>query len=383
MADSPKDPQPEEGLPKDKSSDSTEDRSAKDKSAKDRSASEIDPELVKLPRRQSTVRPITALAIIAICLTLTVRLLSDFSFSRQGEEPKQVTELSAVGSDLENEFIEIEARPDRPQALRLVPRGKTTGQLLVPVLGSKGQLWILLEASPWNEAARSDERYRGRLTRMDDLGFDDPLKARFKLESQVPRPIALAEIRTALQSKSATVHDVAGDALQVSPSTNVHYKEVAGDTVRVLAVSTDPYNDEAGWSLALQNAGILQAGTAAVSSTPNTWTFDVKASGGLDEVQSKLVEARLFAASASEVSVSREGKWSELSLDGEDILRGEARVGFVARNISLELAPALDSNAFVLNTTETPGIYWYVPLLLFILALLGLIFAFGFYRKVR
>ncbi len=365
MADSPKEPQPQKGLPKDAAA----------------KPSVIDPELVKLPRRKSSVRPITALAIIAICLTLMVRLLSDFSFSREGEEPGQVTLLTEVGDDLENQFIEIEARPDRPQALRLVPNGKTTGQVLVPVMGSNGRLWILLEASPWNEPARTNERYRGRLTRLDDLGFDEPLKVHFRSGKQVLRPIALPEIRTALQAGTSEVHDIAGDALRIDPDTPLRYEEVAQGTVRILAVSTDPYNSESGWSLALQNAGILVSD--AVSSTPDSWTFDAKTKGGLAEVTSKLEEARLFAASAKVVSVTREGTWSELSLDGDDVLLGQARVGFVASNISLALPSNVHADALVLNTTERPDTYWYVPILIFALAGLGFLFAFGLYRKMR
>ncbi len=367
MGDSPKETQPKDELPKDK----------------DSGATQIDPELVKLPRRKSTVTPVSALAIMAICLTLTIRLLSDMSFSREGEQPTAVASLDQLDSDLENNFIEIEAKPDRPQALRLLPSGKTTGQVLVPVLGTDGKLWILLEASPWNEAPRADERYRGRLMRMDDLRFDEPLKARFKAGKLVPRPIPLTEVRQALRSTSTEVHDASGDAFSVQPDTLVSYREIAVNTIRVLAVSTDPYNDEAGWRLALQGAGILNEGESAVSSTPESWTFDVEAAGGLTEVKNKLETARLFAALATEITATHEGRWSELSLDGEDILMGEARVGFAASNITLALAPRLDANAYVLNTTEVPETYWYVPVLVFVLAGLGFLFAFGFYRKMR
>jgi hypothetical protein len=83
------------------------------------------------------------------------------------------------------------------------------------------------------------------------------------------------------------------------------------------------------------------------------------------------------------VSNVREGRWSELSIDGEDVLLGQARVGFVASDISLGLVPVLDASAYVLNTTEAPGIYWYVPVLVLVLAGLGLLFAFGLYRKMR
>jgi hypothetical protein len=364
MADTPKEPQPEEGL---------QDAPAEH--------SEIDPELVKLPRAKTRVRPITALAIIGICLTLTLRLASDLSFSRLDPRPTAVESIESLSSEHENRFIEITARPDRPQALRLIPSKKKTGQLLVPVLGTQGKLWLLLQASPWNETPRTDELYQGRLTKLADLGYDEPLDAYFKTGKFPARPIALAEVRSALQSKSAQVQDAGGDRLSVDANTYVRFNEVAVNKVRILAVSTDPYKDEAGWSLALQNAGIVQGEMAAVSSTPNTWTFDV--AGSLEEVTEKLRAARLFAASASPIATTREGTWSQLSLDGEDILLGKAQVGFRAEHIDLGVRPALDANAYVLNTTEEPGTYWYVMLLVLLLGGMGLLFGFGLYRRLR
>ena len=376
MADSPKEPQPEEGL---------QERLPDEPPKID---PELDPELVKLPRPKTRIRPVTALAIIGICLTLTGRLLSDLRFSRQGDQPTLVPGIEGLSSDLDNRFIEIEVQPDRPQAVRLVPHRSQTGQVLVPVLGSAGKFWLLLEASPWNESARTDERYRGRLTRLADLDFEEPLQSYFSSGQHIPRPIRLSEIRTALQSNAGSVHDASGDLFSVKADTAVRFKEVDVKRIRILAVSTDPYDDEAGWSLALQNAGIMQAGgvqagSGAVSSTPNSWTFDVTVPGGLQEVQSKLASAKLFAAKASEISAARAGTWSQLSLDGDDILLGKARVGFKVRSISLEVAPTLDANAYVLNTTEVPGTYWYVPILFFALAGLGMLFAFGLYRRLR
>lgn len=371
MADSPKEPQPQKGSQEAPPAEPAE------------IDSELDPELIKLPRPKTRVRPITALAIIGICLTLTGRLLADLQFSRHGDTPTVVAGIESLSSDLENRFVELEVQPDRPQAVRLIPSRSKTGQVLVPVLGSAGKLWLLLQASPWNEATRTDERYRGRLTRMEDLGFDEPLRAHFRANKRVARPIALSEVRTALQTKSGTVHDAAGDLLSVEADTPVHFREVAVHAIRIVAVSTDPYNSEAGWSLALQGASILHAETAAISSTPDSWTFDVPAPGGLPEINSKLVAARLFAAKASEISTTREGVWSELSLDGDDILLGTARVGFQASNIALGIVPELDAHAYVLNTTEQPDTYWYVLLLFLALAGLGLLFAFGLYRSLR
>jgi hypothetical protein len=204
--------------------------------------------------------------------------------------------------------------------------------------------------------------------------------AYYQAGKQAMRAIPLAKIRTALQTNAAVVADVSGDVYQVHPETALHYEEVATDQVRVIAVSTDPYNNEASWQLALQNAGILPPGNQAVSSDPNSWTFDVP--GQLKDVQDKLVAAKLFAAKAIELTSVRSGTWSELSLDQDDILLKEARVGFRATHIALALAPDIPAEAYVLNTTEKPETFWFVPLLFGFIALLGLIFAFGLYKRL-
>lgn len=343
--------------------------------------SAIDPELIKLPRPKTRVRPVTALAIVGICLTLTVRLFSDLQFSRNDADAVSVANLADLGEEFENSFVEIEARPDRPQALRVIPSRRETGQVLVPVLGTAGKLWLLLEASPWNEEARTDERYRGRLTRLSSVDFSEALQTRLKSSKQIPRPIALSEIRNALQNKTKQVHDGAGDRFELHADTVVSLKETATNRTRIVAVTTDSYKDEDGWRLALQNANLLQIGSQAISSTPSSWTFDVE--GQVQEVSDKLVVAKLFAAKAMLIETTRVGRWSELALDGDDILLGQARVGFHTSGLALGLAPQLHGQSYVLNTTETPDTYWYVPLLFSVLALFGLLFAFAFYRRVR
>lgn len=342
---------------------------------------DIDPELVRLPRSRTRVRPIMALAIIAICLTLLVRLIPDLIFSRQSSTPIRVDSAADLSADLENRFVEINVSPDRPQAVRILPSGSSVGEVLMPALGTGGKLWLLLPASPWTGPHVTSENYRGRLMRLADMDFATTLRSYFREGNNVPRPIALSEVRNALASGAMTVRNVAGDTLTVHPDTFVRVHEVAENRARVYAVSTDPYDNEAAWRLALEGAGILPSDTAAVSSDTGSWTFEVPAPEGVEAIREKLVQARLFAASADEIGKTREGTWSELSLEGQDIMLGQPERGFKTQHIAVGAALELPEGAFLLSTTEEPGTYWYVLALVLLLAFFILLFTFGLYRS--
>ncbi len=345
--------------------------------------SELDPELVRLPRARTRVRPIMALAIMAICLTIGWRLSGDLIFSRQSATPMTVASIADLEGMPDNRFVEIQVIPDRPQALRILPTGTSVGQVLVPALGSQGKLWLLLPATPWTGPHGTDERYRGRLTRVRDLSFYNTLKSYIRAAHNVPRPIPLSEVTAALANSSTSVRDIAGEEVHIEASTYVRVHEVANQRARVYAVSTDPYDNEAAWRLALEGAGILPPETAAVSSDPGSWTFEVPAPQGVAGIREKLVQAKLFAASADEIASTREGTWAELSLDGDELVLGKPQLGFQIQRIFVGASLVLASDAFVLNTTEEPGTYWYALALVLILAFFALLFAFGLYRSRR
>ncbi len=343
---------------------------------------ELDPELVKLPRPKTRIRPIMAMAIIGICLTIGVRLAGDLRFSQLGN-PTLVDSVSALNSDLENTFIEIRVHPDRTQALRVVPNRSTSGQVLVPTLGTNGALWLLLPTTAWNAKDATNEVYQGRLSRLADMDFHDALKAHVAKGTVAMRPIALSEVRKALNATSLEVLDVSGDRFLLQPTTAVQITETATDRVRILAVSTDPYRDEASWSLALQSAGILPGEIAPVSSTTTSWTFDVPAPHGAADITAKLRAAKLFAAQATEIRSTRTGTWSELGMDGDDILLGNAKPGFRTQSLLVSAPPLVATGAFLLDTTEEPGTYWYVIIIVLLLAAFALLFATALFQSIR
>ena len=343
---------------------------------------ELDPELVKLPRPKTRIRPIMAMAIIGICLTIGVRLSGDLRFSRLGD-PETVDSVASLNSDHENSFVEIHVRPDRTQALRVIPTRSSSGQVLVPTLGNEGMLWLLLPTTAWNAKAATDEVYQGRISRLADMNFHDSLKSHVSKGTVALRPISLAEVRQALAANTLEVADVSGDGFIVQPTTAVQISEIASNRVRILAVATDPYRDEASWSLALQSAGILPAETAPVSSTTTSWTFDVPAPLGASDITAKLRAAKLFAAQAAEIRSTRRGIWSELGVDGDDVILGNAKPGFRTQSVSVSAPPLVASGAFLLDTTEEPGTYWYVIMIVLALAAFALLFATALFQTIR
>ena len=345
-------------------------------------SSELDPELIKLPRPKARIRPLLAAAILLLCLTLVVRLLDDLSFSRQSETPRSLEPGAELTGDDLNDYIEITAHPDRPQALRLLPSGKSTGPVLVPARGHQGALWLLLPTTPWHAGSHYDERYQGRLLAMDDVDFEPALRSHVKKSATVPRPIPLASVRRALADKSQEIADAVGDRFELSPDALVRVEEIYANKVEILAAATDPYNSEQSWTLALVNAGLLPQDEGPVTSTTSSWTFHVPAPEGLAAVQAQLREAKLFAARAAEIRQSREGKVSELSLEGDQIHLRDVQQGYEVREVFIALPQPLAKNALVLDTTEKPSTYWYVlPLVLF-LALIAGIFAMGLGREI-
>ncbi len=343
---------------------------------------ELDPELVKLPRAHTRIRPIMAMAIIGICLTIGLRLSSDLRFSQQNDVI-QVASVGELSASHENRFIEIPLHADHPQALRVVPSRATSGQVLVPVMGVAGKMWILIPATPWTADHATNNVYQGRLSRLADMDFHDVLVAHVGSGTIALRPIALDEVQTTLSKSLMEVSDVSGDRFVVKATTEVQIQEVATGLVRVHAVSSDPYQDEASWVLALQNAGLLLEETSPISSTPNSWTFHVPAPNGLAAVTAKLRVSRLFAAEATEIRNTREGTWSELALDGEDIVLGNLVSGFRTERVAIASAPLVATNAFLLDTTEHPETYWYVIIIVLGLAAIALLFAAALYQTIR
>jgi len=242
---------------------------------------------------------------------------------------------------------------------------------------------VLLAPTAWQADIATDNIFVGRVSSFDRGNFGDPLRDYLAHTSVPMRPISLDAVAMALRKNELHVSDVSGDVYALQAATKVRIQEVAQGTAQVHAVATDPYRDEASWTLALQHAGIVALGARPIASTPTSWTYRVPAPHGLAALVEKLRASKLFAAKASEIRVTREGTWSQLSLDGDDLLLGEAVPGYQIESVEVGVPPLLAKNAILIDTTEKPSAYWYVPLILVALAAFASIFALALIQNIR
>ncbi|MBL4632777.1 MAG: hypothetical protein JKY56_02835 [Kofleriaceae bacterium] len=347
---------------------------------------ELDPELIKLPRPATRIRPIMALAIIAICAVLILRLWNDLSFSREGDIVV-VDTIADLNDDLLERYVEIEVTPDRQQAIRLLPSRKTTGPVLMPALGHSKELWIFVHPTPWTEEIRTDERYRGRLSRLSDQSFYDEMRSYYRSGKSVPRPMATSEVRKTLKSGAKEIRDLSGESFALTDDTVVRVQETSISKVRIVCNAAAVYIDEPTWRIALQAAGFFEGANlldqTAVSHTVDSWTFEVPLRSGLEEIERMLTDDKLFAAKAEEIVVARSGTWKQLSLDGEEILMGKSQTGYTLKSIELGLAIEIPADAYIINSTESPDTYWYMLALVLLLVGFAAIFIFGFVANLR
>ena len=357
-----------------------------------RDRDEVDPELLSLPRPRPRVGPLLAVAVLVFCGYFLIRLRHDLTFSRQGDTPVRIAGPAQAQAAESDSFVEVHAMPDAVSLLQVFASEATDGHRLAPVLGSHGQLWLMLPGSHWNGPPRADELYRGRLVRLGDLPFYDQLTA--KLAEMAPQPHALgaAVVRGALAQHAAAgpgaLADVAGDPVDVAGDTEVTIHYTVPGQALVTGYATDAEHDAATWRAALEKAGILPPGAPLVESAKEAWTFRAPAPDGAAAVSARLVSAKLLAAHAAPLEKTATARWSGLSLaEGGAALAVAGGPGqpLPWRAITAITVPArtqAPADARVVVTGEAPGDYWYVLPLYLVLGGFALLFLWALVRAL-
>lgn len=347
----------------------------------------VDPELIALSRPRARVGPVLGVSIIALCVYLIAAMWADLTFSLGGSDPSELagwTEL--VEGDHDNAFVSVTAPPDRSFAAQLAA-GKTGvgGHRMMPVQGSDDRVWLYTDSNPWSPSAvQYDERYTGRVRRIDDLPFSDTLRAYLAAQSATPRYVEPARVREALGAGADRIEDPAGGVITVQPGAPVAVVATVPGQIELLAMSTDDRPDAASWELALANAGVLAPGERAVGGTEQVFRFLLRTELGLDELRAKLAAAQLFAVTARPVTVRRTATWAELESTAQGLrVRDELAPWDDIVSITVTVRHALPAGAVVVLTDEQPGNYWYVLPLAIVLALFAALFAWGLVRTFR
>jgi hypothetical protein len=345
---------------------------------------EIDPELQRLPRARTRIGWLLALSVIALCSYVMFQLRSDLAFSRQGDRPEPLPSLESVfDADLDS-FVSIEGIPDRAYAVRALKSDSSLGQRLYPLFGTDGRVWLLVSGSSWTEDATYDERWVGRVKRLQDMPFFGSLR-RYLAESRpLPRYTSPAIVRAALEGRATEILHATGDRIAVDASTPVTIARRAADRARVTATATEDHPDEARWRAALERAGIVPAGAQPESGNELAWRYLVPALGGVAALQKRLDEAGLGAARAEEVVETRDVAWGELGASDEGLRADDDLIPWQEiAQLSVAERRTVPDDARVLVASERPRDYWYLLPLFGVLSVFALVFVWAFARSVQ
>ncbi len=312
-------------------------------------ASQLDPELIALPRVRTRVGPVLAVSMVVFCVYLLAQLTADLRFSQRGDEPltfASAGDLLAATSDLGTDvYVELPAVPDRSYVSRVRQSPADAGFRVLPVQGTNGRLLLHIDGHIWRNETRYDENYRGRLRPLSAMPFADELRQHWAEHKSVARFIGPDDARAAL-AESASLSSgpsgptesggvrqrvlvTTGDHIAIAADTAVRVTRRRADRVDIEVIASEALPDAQAWSAALADIGLVPAGATAKDGPLGSWVFTVPegivdgADGAgpratADEVvaavQSQLETAKLFTARALAVEEELPATWGQLSL---------------------------------------------------------------------
>jgi hypothetical protein len=346
---------------------------------------ELDPELLKIPRKGIRIGWLLALSVVVLCCFLLFHLRRDLAYSRASSDPVPLEGPDQVFETDRNTFVEVDAVPDRTYLAVVFHSKASDGPRVVPVLGTAARLWILLPPSPWSEPPTYREVYRGRLQSLSDMPFAESLSQWVRSQAPIPRPVAPGNLRRALAGERLTT--LTGDVILPKPDTAVDIVEVVKGSARITASATSDYPDEAHWRAALVRAGLLETGGGPESASYDSWTYRVRAPNGISPLTERLVAAKLFGAEARPDSRAHRTTWDQIRvLGGEDggITIGLEEIPWAdITEVSVALSGEIPGDARVILTDQHPDDYWYVSPLCLVLILAIALFGWAFVRTAR
>jgi len=276
----------------------------------------------------------------------------------------------ALRGAIDNGYATLEGRPDAAAPARA--RGaQETGRRLAPFVGSGGRVWLEDSGDASQATLADDERWTGRLRRLDATPLGDELARHLAAAPPVAHvvyphgpngPDGLAA--------SLPAADASGDPIAVAPDSRVALKVTVPGRARVDFVKTDDIGDEAAARAALEKMGLSPS---PVEHTDSSWSFEV--AGGADAVNAGLRAARHFGAAAAPKVETLSGVAADLDLSAPDAIRlaGRAVPRAAVEHAIFWTQPALPADAWVLSAGDTPASLWYMRPLYAMLALISVL----------
>ena len=352
----------------------------------------IDPELIKLARTKGPrIGIVTAAGIVFLCVFFLVKLNADRRFGGNDDKPKTVSVADVVAGKVdEDAYISIDAEPLMAHAVRTGVDKKSVGLRAVPVRGSSGKLWVVLDGDGW--AAPSKGPYVGRLRDLGDLKFASVLKDWIAAH---PRPLFAAAAAVRAGFGNGKVETVSGEQLVLRDSDRVGFDVVDPNAATIVCAFNERLPDVNAWKAALDKAGITTTGgmpvegqqhkSGAPQLTRDQVRFDVAMPNAVPTIATKLEAAALWAARVDPVTRHYETTWGAL--------KSSAPAGFTAQGVTipdnqldlvgLYVVREVPSDARAIILGERPQDYWYVLPVTIVLVVLGLLFIWALVRGIK
>ncbi|MBI4510190.1 MAG: hypothetical protein HY698_11190 [Deltaproteobacteria bacterium] len=344
----------------------------------------IDPELVALRHLRPAVGPVLAITVVGLSLYLIIQLRADLVFSLKPRAPLNLgdaAELHRNGRAFpDNEHVAFHAAPDHSLPMRL-PDRLASGSRIVPVLGTAGRLWIHFEAEAHRARIAHNETHAGRLRALDKLGFAEELRAHVKSLQPVPR---FVDVRKLFEPGPSFV-DVHGDPIHPSAATPVEVQQRIDGVHLVTLYKTDRVKDESEARTLLVTAGLAPSSNAPLA-TKMSWTFEVPWVGPAQGIHASLAGVKYHGALVQPMVEHHRTTWQELIVDKEaGLLRVDQKAVPIAsvERVSFRIRPTIPTDAAVLIEGQAPRGYWYVPVLLGIMALTSVLMIWSLVRSLR
>jgi hypothetical protein len=308
------------------------------------------------PRRN----PVVALAVLALGAVLLWHLRADISYAFASKSPDELGEARNIGPNAlaDNRYVTIQGQPDRRNALFIEPKGEKTRQTFFRLLGTDARIFV--RAADTTYRTKLEDRWSGRLRRFGALPWGASLRKYYSEEVKSVRYLPLDLVR----SHQNDLKDRTGDPIHLTDATPLFVDSMFSDELVVtLSAEKFPAADDAKHELE-------RLGIKVVSQKKNEGgDFDFVVAAPEKEkaaVIDKLEKADISFAAHEERKIV---PWKELTaLDSH------------VTNVSIEAPIKIADDAWVVTEDESPGSFWWAPVMA---ALLMAFMAFNGWYLVR
>lgn len=202
----------------------------------------VDEELLRLPQPAPTRHPGVAAAVLLLGVLLLSRLWSDLSYSLQSDTPRDAGDARAAlaaGGLTPGGHVLLTGMPDHRNAVAFDARGARSRSSLFRLLGSGSQVLVVADSGPPTPTP-PENRFSGRLRRLDDLSYAETIRGFYETRAQVLRALDLSALQLPAGAAERplalplSVRDRAGETLKLEAGTELRVQVAFRDDLRVL-----------------------------------------------------------------------------------------------------------------------------------------------------